>query len=257
MNTMGPGVRNYYDAQSTYPLTAGHGAYSGVGVTYSGVGAGYRVTDEAGYTFEVMNDASIYVRGAPRNDQDAIGMVYEVGTPAYETLVARLKTADPDIERALGNASTGGTQANVQRAGAFAHFIESMGLNTPEGQQNAAAFIAGLAPAIGQTVQSLLGSKGQDLPTLQGRLARIRVRLVTTTNPTKRAELMAEAQGIQAQIEALRTQQEEVRRALAGDGRLHRPTIGGIPFWVLPLTALVLGGAGVAYVLHIRARKGT
>jgi len=255
LTTMGPGIRHYWD-RPPIPMSAGMGVYSGAGAgtgAYSGpeVNVGYRVKDKEGYIFEVRPDAVLRVHHAPAHDPGATGVTYKPGTQAYEQIVARLKTVDPDIEWALGRASTEANESQTRNTGAFASFIESLGLNTPEGQQQAATFLTGVAPVVQGAVQTIFGSKGQDLPRLQGRLARLRAQLLVTRDPVKRASMLAEAQGIQAQIELLRQTQADAAASLSGTGK--PPVPQEIPFWVWP--TLAVGVLGVGTIIFLSTRK--
>lgn len=257
----GPDYRVYYDySPSRLPNGRSGAAYSGV----YGVAAGYTVSDGAGYTFRLGSDASLTVIDAPllgrsiRQDDGSLrlvrkkwglGKVYRPGDPSYEIILTRLKARDPNLELALGDASTGGTKASTDKVSWWANFADSLGLNKPETREQVATFISEQGPGLLDAVTSAFRSRGRDLTSLMKRLAEIRAKLPGITNPVRKARLQAEAQGIQAQISQIQAIQTDP--SLQPGAALPEP---GTPFWIFPAVGL-LGTAAVGTILYFALRK--
>jgi hypothetical protein len=225
-------------------------AFSGA---FGAATAGYRVTDKGGYTYAVQPDASLVIVAAPAGAGASIGTTYRPGDPAYEIIVARLRAVDPAFEFALGPASTGTPSGADARTSFFASMLAHFGLDTPEGQAQAAEIVKTEGPQLLDAVKGLIGIQGaRSLDQLLQRLAVIRAKLPQTTNAARRARLQAEAAAIQAEISRIQAMQQSA--ALSAASPPPRP---GVPsaVWIAPAVGVLLLGGTLLYVTTRKRRK--
>jgi hypothetical protein len=246
----GPAWRLHADQGHAGPTTPA----AGPGAAYSGApGYGvashrYRTRDAHGIEYVVYGNGYIEVVGGHAG---LVGTTYRPGDPSYEVVVARIRASDPNIELALGPASTGATPGTDQKTSWFASILSQFGLDTAEGQAAAAAAIKEEGPQILDAAKSLLGMSGKSLSQLTQRLAVIRARLPQTSNPVKRAKLQAEAQGIQAEISRMQAMQQS---AMLGASHPPPAPRGTVAIWLVPTLGVLALGAGVVFVAT-RKRK--
>ena len=217
-------------------------------------------TDSKGNLYFVYSDGKIILTTSVSGKGN--GTVWRVGGgtvagTTYEKILAHLKSQSPqqtiDIEIIMGGGAVATTGAN-QGTGGVVTWLTGLfsKASTPEERDQALRNLEGAAnqygPGIIGAVQTLLGSQGSSLASLQKQLAKKKAQYATTTNPRKKLQLKYEIDALEQQIAQYQSAAQAAQAQLVAPSQESKPQR-----WWIPLA--IVGGVGLLGIIILSARR--